>query len=341
MPPVTVIVPCLNERRFIGPALRSLLDGSHRDLEVLVLDGGSRDGTRDEVAALAAADPRVRLCDNPRGTTPAALNLGLSLARGEVIVRADAHAMYPPDYVAVLVRTLARSGADLVGCPADALPGGHGRMARWIALACGSRFATASPFRARTRGGVVDTVPFGCWRRELFARVGGFDERLLRNQDNEHASRIRRAGGRVLLTTETRVGSIVRGSLGGLCRHAARAGMWNAFAERLHPHTFRWRHFLPGLFFVGVLACSALAAGGLVARRPGWTALAVAPLVPYAVGNALSAWRAARSDGRARWAAPIAGVLFAFHFSYGYGVAGGWLRVALGRWRHHLGKVDS
>jgi glycosyltransferase involved in cell wall biosynthesis len=337
VPFVTVIVPCRNERRYIVAALRSLLDGSYpaSAMEVLLVDGRSTDGTRALAARLAAADPRLRVVDNPRRTTPAALNRGLDAARGEIVVRADAHARYPRDYLAVLVRTLEASGADLVGCPADALAGGHGWVARVIALACSSRFATASPFRAHATSGAADTVPFGCWRRALFDRVGRFDERLLRNQDNEHASRILRAGGRVHLTCETRVGSIVRGSLGELLRHAATSGMWNAFTQRLYPYTFRWRHFLPGLFFAGALTCLALIACGILSHHPLAAVVGAALLGPYVLANLVAS--VARAGRRLALFAPIAFVLFSFHVSYGYGVAKGWLLVALGAWRKHLG----
>src|SRR5579862_3254733 len=118
-PRVSIIVPCLNERHHVEAALRSLLDGTFAAIELIVVDGRSTDGTCAILARLAADDRRVRVIDNPRRTTPAALNLGLRAARGAIILRADAHARYPRDYVDVLARALDETGADLVGCPAD------------------------------------------------------------------------------------------------------------------------------------------------------------------------------------------------------------------------------
>jgi hypothetical protein len=131
------------------------------------------------------------------------------------------------------------------------------------------------------------------------------------------------------------VGSIVRGSLGELCRHAVASGMWNAFTQRLYPYTFRWRHFLPGVFFAGVLFCLALIACGILSHHPSLIVVGAALLLPYALANAIASLE--RAGRRIALAAPIALVLFSFHFSYGYGVTKGWLLVALGAWRRHLG----
>jgi glycosyltransferase involved in cell wall biosynthesis len=336
-PRVSIIVPCLNERRHVEAALRSLLSGTVVDLELVVVDGCSTDGTRAILARLRAEDPRLRVIDNRRRTTPAALNLGLRVARGAIILRADAHARYPRDYVEVLTRALDETGADLVGCPADAAAGADTDEARIIALAARGRFATASPFREARASRPADTVPFGCWRREVFARVGGFDERLLRNQDNEHASRILDRGGRVYLTAATRVSTIVRATLVEWWRHAAKSGMWNAFTQRLCPYTFRWRHFLPGVFFAGVLLAVALAIVGFSTGERQFAAAGAAAVAPYALALGAISIAKARAAGRVAWAARIALATFGFHFIYGYGIAKGWLLVATGGWRAQLG----
>ena len=340
-PRVSVIMPCYNERRFVERALRSLFAGSYPadDMEIIAVDGESGDGTRRILEQLAWSDRRLRIITNPSRVTPAALNLGIGAARGEIIVRADAHTVYPPDYVEVLVRALDRDGADLVGCPADATPGADGPMARVLALATRGPFATASPFRERTESADVDTVPFGCWRKSLFERIGLFDERLLRNQDNEHASRLRRAGGRIRLTAETRVSYLVRPTVRELYRHAATSGMWNAFTQRLHPYTFHWRHFLPGVFFCGVLVALAALVVGFARGVPGLAAFGIAALLPYLFANVAVATRKALGAGRWQLAPAIAAVTAGYHFTYGYGVAKGWALVATGAWRRRLGAL--
>jgi succinoglycan biosynthesis protein ExoA len=343
LPRVSVVMPCLNEERFVGQALGSILAGSWpRDrLEVIVVDGRSTDRTREVVGDVAALDSRVRLCDNPRRTTPAALNIGVRAARGEIIARVDAHTVYPPEYVAALVRALEESGADMVGGRSENVPSGGGAMSEALSIATGAAFGTASPFRYRRRSGPVDTVPFGCWRRGLFARVGLFDERLLRNQDNELASRILRRGGRVWQTADICVRYYNRATLPSLARHALATGMWNAFTQRLHPYTFRLRHFLPGLFFLGVMICALAIVAGALRGEPALAvaaALLLAPYVAACVGAAV--WSATARRRFALW--PLVAVgLASYHFTYGCGIAYGWLLVATGRWRARLGVVDA
>ena len=335
---VSVVVPCWNERRFVERSLRTLLDGTFPadDMEVLVVDGGSTDGTRAILLRLAAADARLRILDNPRRITPVALNLGITAARGEIILRADAHTLYPRDYVAVLVRTLEESGADLVGCPADGVAGSDGAWAHAIALATGGAFATASPFRERKQSGPADTVPFGCWRKSLFARVGLFDERLQRNQDNEHASRILRDGGRIHLTAETRVGYQVRDTLRALCRHASGSGKWNVFTLALAPHAFRWRHILPGVFFCGVVTALVAVLVGVRWDEPALWIFGVAALLPYLTVDVAVATKKTAAAGRLWLALPVAFITACFHLSYGFGVARGALLFVSGAWRRQV-----
>jgi glycosyltransferase involved in cell wall biosynthesis len=338
---VSVVMPCLDEERHIGTALGSLMRGSFpkEQMEILVVDGGSGDRTRVIVEELMRHDPRLRLLDNPRRATPAALNIGVRAARGEIIIRVDAHTEYPPEYVTVLVRALEESGADLVGCGEEAVASAPGAIARAIALALGGAFATGSPYRYRRQSGPVDTVSFGCWRRRLFERVGLFDERLVRNQDYEHARRIGRAGGWAYLTTETCIRYFPRPTLRKLWAQAAETGMWNAFMQRLCPYTFAWRHTLPGLFFLGVAAAVLAIAVGVFAGRAALVEVGAALLFPYVVIDlGAAAWQAWHR--RVLVLAPLSAfVVASHHVSYGYGICKGWLLVASGRWRDRLGKT--
>lgn len=337
-PRVSVVVPCRNEAAFIEAALASLLDGSGGDdaLEVLVVDGGSSDGTRAIVVALGERDRRVRLLDNPAGSTGAALNIGIRAARGDVIVRVDCHARYPRGYVDTLVRALESTGADMVGACLQTVAARPGAVPEAIALALGSPFGTGSRFRYRRVDGPADAVPFGCWRRTLFDEVGLFDERLLRNQDNEHSARILRRGGRVHLTSAVAVRYHPRATLRALVAQAHANGMWNAFTERLYPYTFRWRHLLPGLFFAGVVATALLVVAGGVTGHGALAAVAAAIVAPYAVANALAAATAAVRAQRSGLAPVVALVLWCWHLAYGFGVAHGWWLVASGGWRARL-----
>ena len=338
-PRVTVVVPCRNEAASVEATLSSILGGTFpaEQMELLVVDGRSTDGTRAIVEALAARDPRVKLLDNPVGSTPAALNIGIRAARGEIIVRVDCHSTYPPTYVEALTRALESTGADMVGGRVQSVAAHPGAWAEAIALALGCPFGTGSPFRYRAGDGPVDAVQLGCWRRALFDDVGLFDERLRRNQDNEHSARILRRGGRVHMTSAVCVRYHPRATLRALGRQALLNGTWNAFTERLCPYTFRWRHVLPGLFFAGVLAAALLLAAGLGSGRGARAAAAGLLLSPSALCNLGAATAAAWRARRLELTPLVAAVLWWWHLVYGFGVARGWWLVATGGWRRHLG----
>src|SRR5438445_576499 len=212
-PFVSIVVPCRNEAQYVRSLLDSILANEYpRDrLEVLIVDGMSDDGTRSVIWSYSRRHPVIQLLDNPNRTTPCALNLGISRARGTIIMRMDAHAEYPPNYIADLVAWLERTGADNVGGACLTLPADATATARAIAAALAHPFGIGN---ARFRLGTdeprdVDTVPFGCFRRDVFERVGLFDEELVRNQDDEFNFRLLRAGGRVLLVP------------GAVCRYPA------------------------------------------------------------------------------------------------------------------------
>jgi glycosyltransferase involved in cell wall biosynthesis len=230
-PRVSVIVPCRNEQDWIARCLDSVLRNDYpKDrLEVLVVDGMSDDGTRATVAEYAAQYPFIRLLDNLRRITPAALNIGLAAAAGDVVMRMDAHYEYAENYIPLLAAWLERSGADNVGGvlifrPANATP-----VARAIALAISHPFGIGNAYyrigAAEPRW--VDTVAFGCYRREVFQRIGTFDETLVRNQDIELNRRLVRQGGRILLVPEVVVYGHARDSVCKLARMYFQYGYFN------------------------------------------------------------------------------------------------------------------
>lgn len=200
---VSVILPCRNEAAYIGRALDTLIatEYPHDRLEVLVMDGRSDDGTREIVERYSERYPWIRLLDNPRSIVPTALNLGIQAARGDIIVRVDAHALYPPHYIPRLVAALETTGAWNVGGPVMVLPSGKGAIARAIAIALAHPFGVGNSwFRIGTpEPRWVDTVAYGCWRRATFETIGLFDEELVRDQDEELNYRLAAAGGRILL----------------------------------------------------------------------------------------------------------------------------------------------
>jgi glycosyltransferase involved in cell wall biosynthesis len=251
-PFVSIVIPCRNEVAYIGPMLDSILANEYpRDrLEVLIVDGMSDDGTRDVIAAYAGRYPMIRMLDNPRRSTPHALNLGVMRARGTIIMRMDAHADYPPNYVPDLVAWLERTGADSVGGAWRMHAGNTTIMARAIAAALAHPFGNGnSRYRVGTnRPRDVDTLGCACYRRDVFERLGLFDEDLLRSQDSEFTFRLLRAGGRVLLVPGVVVKYYVRESLGKLWRMFFQYGYFKPLVARKIGAVMTARQLVPALF---------------------------------------------------------------------------------------------
>src|SRR5947207_6725593 len=203
VPTVSVIVPCRDEERYIARCLDSIAatDYPRERLAVLAVDGVSEDRTRAIVADYGARYPFIRLLDNPGRIPPTAVNTGIRAARGEILVRVDAHGVYPPNYIPALVAALEQTGADSVGGVLVTLPANDTAIAQGIAIAMSHPFGVGnSYFRVGVREPRwVDTIAFFCCRREAFDRVGLFDETLARDEDSEVNGRLILAAGPSLL----------------------------------------------------------------------------------------------------------------------------------------------
>jgi glycosyltransferase involved in cell wall biosynthesis len=316
-PLVTVIVPCRNEGKWIGPCLQSILDNDYaRDsLEVLVVDGMSNDETRQVVESFAAGHPGLRLVNNERRITPAALNLGIAEAHGRIIVRMDAHVEYPIGYISALVNLLEQSGADNVGGVCETLPANDSVIARAVAFGMSHPLGVGnSHFRIGSSDDRwVDTVPFGCYRREVFDRIGMFDEELVRNQDDELNLRLIKHGGRILLSPKVVCKYFARDSLVKLWRMYYQYGYFKPLVVRKVGGVMTLRQLLPPLFVLSLIVAILAAPWS----RLGLVALAVIA-GSYLLAITAVAVKAARKSGWAAAAALFA-VFPALHFSYGLG----------------------
>jgi glycosyltransferase involved in cell wall biosynthesis len=333
-PFVAVVIPCRNEAPFIRPVIASLLLSSHpRDrLEVVFVDGMSTDGTRAILEDAAREHAFIRVLDNPLMITPVAMNLGIKSARGEIIVRLDAHAEYPRDYIPRCVRLL-QSGSRVgsAGGRIVPLPNGESPWARAVAFVTAHRFGVGgAAFRTGARPGLVDTVPYGTFRRTVLHEVGLYDERLTRNQDNELNARLQRAGYTIAFDPSIQIRYRNQASLKGLLRQAFFTSMWNVYTLCLHPYTWKWRRFVPTVFvaYLAVLA----AAAALRMRGAAYLAL---PLGLYAVLVAACSLGGGETEGgRLR----VAATFVSYHLSYGVGSLVGIGKILTGRWRADLGR---
>ena len=323
-PLVSVIMPVRNEAAYIERSLGAVLAQEYPAdrLEILVVDGMSGDGTREAVLAHAAADPRIRLLDNPAGIVPPGLNIGIGRARGEIIVRVDGHCEIAPDYVRRCVEHLL-AGHD--GTPVEAVGGpietiGETAEAEAIALAMSSWFGVGgSAFRTiKDRPLLVETVAFPAYRRATLQRLGPFDEELVRNQDDEYNYRLLKSGGRILLSPDIRSRYYSRGSLRSLWRQYYQYGYWKVRVMQKHPRQMRSRQFVPPAFVAGLAGSAAL---GMVFRP--FRALLGVVLALYLAANVVASLSLGREHApRLLVIHPI------LHLSYGLGFLAGLVHFA-------------
>ena len=249
LPRVTVVIPMRNEESSIGECLTSVLSSDYptERLEVLVIDGRSSDGSRGIVSQFAARHSGIRLVDNPGVIQAAALNIGLREAGGEIIIRMDAHAIYGPDYIRQCVIALETTGASNVGGAQRAV--GANYVGNVIASDTTSPFGAGDArFRHSERSEWVDTVYLGAWHKRTLEDVGGFNEEWTVNEDYELNYRLRRSGGKILLTPNIRCQYRVRPSLRTLARQYFRYGFWKVKTLVAYPKSLRWRQLAAPAF---------------------------------------------------------------------------------------------
>jgi len=259
IPCVTVIIPMFNEERYIAQCLESVLANDYpKDLlEILVVDGGSTDRSRDIVVEYLQRYSFIHLLDNPKRIMSSALNIGIRNARGEIIVRMDAHALPDPRYISRCIEILRAGIADIVGGRWIIEPGAPTVVAEAIALAVSHPFGAGDAvYRYGGAAGYVDTVPFGAFHKGLVFRVGLYDESLFVNEDYEFNYRVRRAGGRVFFSPDIISRYYARSTLRALARQYYRYGWWKVRMLRKYPAAVRWRQLVAPMFLLSLAAAS-------------------------------------------------------------------------------------
>lgn len=328
LPVVSVVVVCRNERQHITNCLDSILGSDYPATrrEILVVDGMSTDGTRQIVEEYARHHPEVRLLDNPRRIIPAGMNLAIAHARGGLILKMDAHSACPPDYISSCVRHLREYEADNVGGIVRITPGADTRIGRTIALVLAHPFGSGNSYvkvgSAKPRW--ADTAAFGCYRKEVFARVGPWNENLAGSSDLDMNARLRAAGGRILLVPEIEVAYHADRDLAAFWSHNFADGVWATYVLKFGSRAWSWRHWVPLAFVLGVAASAGLA---LSVPSSWWVMAGIAGtyvLINLAASVHL-AWRA----GAARYAFLAPEVFFLRHLAHGLGAAWGLVLVAV------------
>lgn len=252
---ISVVMPIYNEEKYIENCIDSLLlqDYPQECMEWIFVDGMSSDRTRELIEAYIEKHPKlIKILSNPNKTVPYAMNIGIKEARGKYIIRLDAHADYNTDYISKCVYYLDTTDADNVGGVAETKSKGF--VGNAIAKMLSSRFGVGnSEFRTNGESGYVDTVPFGAFRREVFEKWGGYNERLTRNQDNEMNYRIRKNGGKIYLSSDIKLSYYCRDSIKSISDMAVKNGMWNVITMKLCPGSMGVRHFIPLAFLLSLI----------------------------------------------------------------------------------------
>lgn len=256
---LSVIVPIYNEEKYIAKCLDSILEQDYPkdDMELLLCDGMSKDRTREIIAEYQKKYPWIQLLDNPQRIAPCAMNVGIEAAKGDIIMRLDAHASYENNYFSALVKALDVYGADNVGavCRTDVLNKNVKTLA--IREVLSNKFGVGnSTFRTGINGAQeVETVPFGCWRREVFNKYGMYDTRLVRNQDIELNKRIIRGGGKIVIIPDTFCTYLARETYHALAKNNYSNGLWNILTVYYtkEMRSLSLRHFVPLMFILSLI----------------------------------------------------------------------------------------
>lgn len=311
---VKVVIPCRNEQAYIGRCLDSLINSNLTgiDLQVCVVDGMSDDQTRKLVSEYTERYDFIFLIDNNRKTTPFALNLGLRSLDYDVGVILGAHAVVHPDFLVRNIHVLEKHPE--VGCAGGIIRNVHeNEWSEIISLAMSSVFGVGNAhFRTGGKSGNVDTVAFGAYRREVFERVGFFDEELARNQDDEFNYRVLQVGFKIFLDPEIQSDYYVRGSISKLYKQYDQYGYWKVFVNKKHGAVTTLRQLAPPLWVFFLLTGWT---GVLIHSLLGWM-YAVVVAMYFALAFYTASRMRMKSVRRFWMLLRTFGVL---HFSYGLG----------------------
>jgi len=261
-PFVSIIIPCRNEENFIGATLENIIgqDYPKDKLEVFVIDGESTDGTNAITLQVATVNPFIHVLNNPEKVVPPALNMAIRRSKGDVIIRMDAHSIYPKDYISSLVKNLVELKADNVGGVWITEKGAGTLIADAIAVATSHPFGIGNAqYRLGGKNPMqVDTVPFGCYRKEVFEKIGLFDEDLIRNQDDEFNGRLIKSGGKIFLIPSIKIQYYARATLLKMSTMFYQYGLFKPLVNIKLKYPATLRQLVPPVLVLSILLLGVL-----------------------------------------------------------------------------------
>jgi len=325
---VSIIIPCRNEEKFISKCLDSIVaqDYPKDKLEVLVIDGMSKDRTRQIVNEYSKKHSFIKILENPKRITPCALNIGIKNAKGGTIMRMDAHATYQNDYISKCVKYLYEYNADNVGGVWKIVPRSNTIVGKSIALASSNFFGGGNAYY-RTGNFKepkwVDTVFGGCYKKGIFDKIGYFNENLVRSQDMEFNLRLKKAGYKTLLVPDIIVYYYTRSTLKEVFNHRFKDGIWAVVPFKYSEIVpVRLRHLIPLMFVSGLI-------GSLILSFfiPMFFYLFLAVALSYLLADFYFSAKISLSKKNWRYFFVLIFTFATLHFSYGFGSISGLIRV--------------
>lgn len=256
-PFISIICPTLNEEHYISSCIKSILlqDYSINDMEVLFIDGLSTDNTCSIINSFSKLHPFIKLLTNPFKFVPNGLNIGILSSRGDVIIRIDAHSTYPSNYISTLVYHLFTLKADNVGGIWNTLPANESLLCKAIAIGVCHPFGIGNSLHKVGVKKIIetDTVPFGCFHKNIFQRIGYFDEELIRNQDDEFNGRIIKNGGKIYLIPNLVIDYYTRNSISKMSKMFYQYGFYKPLVNKKLGSIATLRQIFPFLFVLGLI----------------------------------------------------------------------------------------
>jgi len=337
-PMVTIIIPCRNEEKYIEKCLDSLFtqDYPRERLEVLVVDGMSEDKTRDIVMYYSKSFPFIRILENPKKITPVAFNKGVRNAKGQIIMIMSAHAVYEKEYVSKCVKYLRKYGADNVGGLMITQPRNSAFIGKAITISLSHRFGVGnSIFRCGAKAPAwVDTVFGGCYRKDVFKRIGLFNEQLISNQDLEFNRRLKKRGGKILFVPEIISYYFPHSDFISFCKKNFRNGLWVTIAfkhSKIIPVSLR--HLVPLSFIMSLIGTITLSIFLPILSWIFWFILSL-----YFLINIYFSMEIAKKENDFRFLLIMPIIFGSLHIVYGMGSFCGFLRILISKkfWKNQL-----
>ena len=323
-------MPVRNEAGYIARSLTAVTEQDYpaERMEIIIADGLSNDSTREIVKLFQTRFAHVRLIDNPGKIAPTGLNRATELAEGEIIARVDGHCEIAPDYIRNAVHHLQTEAVDGVGGPIETI--GETKIAEVIAAAMSSAFGVGSSAFRTVKGKTMlaDTIAFPVYTKAIIERAGGYDEELVRNQDDEYNYRLRKLGAKLLLAADVRSKYYSRGTMKKLFKQYFQYGYWKVRVLQKHPRQMSLRQFIPPAFVASLFGSIVF---GLISWLGWWVLAGI--IGCYLTVNLIASARILLSNRPFQFQFFLLPAVFAsLHLSYGMGFLIGFVKFAP-RWR--------